>query len=142
MEVIDTDQQKKYRSGVGILLYSTNYSRSDIRKVVKVLSIGMDGATCGAYHETLRAIKFVIDTKDLGLKIEPKIENEMNWNLEFSVTFIGQETQKQELVSLDLLYTYLTYQFVGVPKLKRINTLSSTEAEYIAISEAAKGIKE
>jgi hypothetical protein len=28
----------------------------------------------------VRVIKFVINTKDLGFKFEPKIENEMNWN--------------------------------------------------------------
>jgi hypothetical protein len=41
----------------------------------------MDGATWFASHDMLCVIKFVIDTKDLGLKIEPKIEDEMNWNL-------------------------------------------------------------
>jgi hypothetical protein len=37
----------------------------------------MDGALWGAYHEMLRIIKFVIDTRDLRFKIEPKIEDEI-----------------------------------------------------------------
>jgi hypothetical protein len=41
----------------------------------------MDGITSGTSYEILRVITFVIDTKDLGLKVEPKIEDEMSWNL-------------------------------------------------------------
>jgi hypothetical protein len=48
-----------------------------------VLPKCMDGATWGAYHEILHLIKFVIDTNDLELKIEPKIEDETNQNLIF-----------------------------------------------------------
>jgi hypothetical protein len=40
----------------------------------------MDGAAWVAYHEMLHVIKFVINTKALVLKIEPKIKSEMNWN--------------------------------------------------------------
>jgi hypothetical protein len=50
----------------------------------------------------LRVAKFVIDTKNFGLKVEPKIGENLEWNLKFSVIVIGQETQKQELVSQDL----------------------------------------
>jgi hypothetical protein len=45
--------------------------------------------------------KLVIDTKNFGLKVEPKINENLEWNLKFSVIVIGQETQKQELVSRD-----------------------------------------
>jgi hypothetical protein len=51
--------------------------------VVREFSKCIDEATWGAYHEMLRVIKFVNDEKDLGLKIESKIENEMNWNSKF-----------------------------------------------------------
>jgi hypothetical protein len=33
----------------------------------------MDGATWVAYHEMLRLIEFVINTRDLGLKIEDEM---------------------------------------------------------------------
>jgi hypothetical protein len=65
----------------------------------------------------LRVIKFVIDTKTYGLKIEPKIEGEMTWNITFSVTVIGQEIQKQVSVSRDSFCTCLMYVFVGIPRL-------------------------
>jgi hypothetical protein len=66
MEGLDTDHQQKYRSGVGILLYITKYSRPDISNVVRELSKCMNGATWGAYHEMLLVIEFEIDTKELG----------------------------------------------------------------------------
>jgi hypothetical protein len=56
MEALDTDQQKKYRSGVGMLLYLTKYLRPDISNVVREFSKCMDGATWAAYHEMLHVI--------------------------------------------------------------------------------------
>jgi hypothetical protein len=44
----------------------------------------------------LRLVEFVIDTKTLWLKLQPKIDSK-NWNLYF-VTVIGLEINKQGLV--------------------------------------------
>jgi hypothetical protein len=41
----------------------------------------MDSATWGAYNELLRVIKFVIDTKNFGLKVQPKLKNNLGWDL-------------------------------------------------------------
>jgi hypothetical protein len=41
----------------------------------------MDSATWGAYNELLRVIKFVIDTKTFGLKIQPKLDNNLGRDL-------------------------------------------------------------
>jgi hypothetical protein len=46
--------------------------------------------------EMLRLVEFVIDTKTLWLKLQPKIDSK-NWNLYF-VTVIGLEINKQGLV--------------------------------------------
>jgi hypothetical protein len=56
-----------------MLLYLTKYSRPDISNIVQELSECMDSATWGAYNEPLRVIKFVIDTKIFGLKVQPKL---------------------------------------------------------------------
>ena len=45
--LIDSELQKRYRSGIGMLLYLTNYTRPGLCNVVKELSKCMDGATCG-----------------------------------------------------------------------------------------------
>jgi len=79
-ELIDNNLQKRFRSGVGMLLYLTKYSRPDLCNVVRELSKCMDGATMGTYLELLRVIKFVLDTKNFCLKIRPKFDNS-SWNL-------------------------------------------------------------
>jgi len=71
-DLIDLELQKRYRSGVGMLLYLTKYTRSDLCNVVRELSKCVDGATMRTYIEMLRAIKFVLDTKNFSLKIYPK----------------------------------------------------------------------
>jgi hypothetical protein len=75
MEQIDPDKHRKYRSGVRMLLYFIKHSRPDISNIVRELSISMDSTTMGTCLEMLRVIKFVLDNKNLCLKMNPKIEN-------------------------------------------------------------------
>jgi len=79
-QLIDAELQIRYCSGVGMLLYLAKYSRPDISNVVRELSKCMDGATIGTYLELLRVIKFVLDTKNFGLKIRPmEFERFLRW---------------------------------------------------------------
>jgi hypothetical protein len=48
-EKIDGNQQSKYLSGVGMLLYFIQYSRPDLEHVVRELSKCMNGANLVAY---------------------------------------------------------------------------------------------
>ncbi len=41
----------------------------------------MDGATTYAYCELLHFIKYVLDTKDYGLRIDPLNEKNKSWDL-------------------------------------------------------------
>ncbi len=68
---ISEEDQKTYISGVGTLLQFIKYSRPDVANAVRELSKCMDGATRATFKEMCRLIKFVLDTKDLGLKIQP-----------------------------------------------------------------------
>jgi hypothetical protein len=77
---MNVERQKRYCSGVGMLLYLTKYSRPDLCNVVRELSKCMDRATMGSYLEILRVVKFVIDTKTFGLIIRTKIDSK-NWSL-------------------------------------------------------------
>jgi len=72
---------KEYRSGVGMLLYLVKYSRPDIANCVRELSTVLDGATDMAWKELLRAIKYVLDTKDRGLRICPTEGRDLPWIL-------------------------------------------------------------
>jgi hypothetical protein len=81
MDVLGIHSQRKYRSGVCMLLYLTKYSQPDIINIVQELSKCMDSATWGAYNELLRVIKFVIDTKTFGLKVQLRLDNNLGWDL-------------------------------------------------------------
>ena len=67
---LSAEKQTNFRSGVGMLLYLVKHSRPDIANCVRELSKVLDGATQGSYKEMLRVIKYVLDTKTLGLKME------------------------------------------------------------------------
>jgi hypothetical protein len=60
-----------------MLLYMTRYSCPGICNTAQEVSKCMDSATWGTYNELLRVIKFVIDTKTFGLKVQPKLENNL-----------------------------------------------------------------
>jgi hypothetical protein len=49
-DILDPQSQRKYRSGVGMLLHLTKYSRPDISNIVQELSKCMDSATWGPYN--------------------------------------------------------------------------------------------
>jgi hypothetical protein len=137
--LISDDDQFKYRSVVGMLLYLVKHSRPDISNAVRELSKVADGATPGHWKTMTRLIKYVLDTEDYGLKIKPK-QNEDSFVLEgISDSEYAGDTDTRISV-----YGYIIY-FCGAPiawksKSGKSVTLSSTEAEYFALSEVAKEI--
>jgi len=140
-ERISAEMQSEYMSGVGMLLYLVKYSRPDIANAVRELTKCMDGATPAAYKEMLRLIKFVLCTKTWGLKIAPKSpDGTMKWNL---VSFSDSDWagDKDNRRSINGFIMFLC----GVPivwrsKQQKTVALSSSEAEFVAISEAVKEI--
>jgi hypothetical protein len=139
---VDAKEQELYRSGVGMLLYLVKHSRPDIANVVRELSKVVDGATPAAMKELRRVIKFVLDTRTFGLKIEPKLESkEAKWTMTV-YTDSEYAGDKDTRISVGGYIIFL----LGVPilwksKAQRSVTLSSAEAEFVALSEAAKDIK-
>ena len=69
--VISEQDQRMYRSSIGMLLYLVKHSRPNIANALRELSKGMKEATPNALKELKRVLKFVIDTKDYGFKLEP-----------------------------------------------------------------------
>ena len=130
-----------YRSGVGSLIYLVKHARPDIANIVRELAKCMSGAFIAALTELLRVIKFVLSTVNYGLYIEPKMQEDKMWDL---VVYLGSDWagDKDSRRSVSGYIMYL----LGVPilwksKLQQTIALSSTKAEYFALSEAAKGIK-
>ena len=131
---INEDQLQEYQSGVGTLLYLTKHSRPDLANAVRELSKNMDGASKLQFR-VIWVIKFVLDTKDLGLKMVPTL-HEGIWHLEaFSNSDFANDKETRISVG-NVIY------FCGVPVAwsMRSVVLSTTEAEYVAISEVVKEI--
>ena len=70
---LNENLQKIYRSGVGTLLYLVKHSRPDISNIVRELSKVMMVAGEHHYKMLLRAIKYVITTRNLAIEFEPII---------------------------------------------------------------------
>ena len=136
--LISKSDQTVYRSGVGMLLYLVKHSRPEISNAVRELSKVGDGATKSHWKDLMRTIKYVIDTKDRGLKIRPLYPDNSTYTLE-GITDSEYAGDRDTRISV---YGYVIY-FCGAPiawksKSGKSVTLSSTEAEYFAISEVAK----
>ena len=59
---ISREDQRKYRSDLGMLLYLVKFLRPDISNEVRELSKFMDGATPAHIKSVLRTIEFIMDT--------------------------------------------------------------------------------
>jgi hypothetical protein len=101
----------------------------------------MDSATLGAYNELLRVIKLVVDTKTFGLKVQPKLDNNLGWDLKiFCDSNWAGDPETRVSVTGFIIYL-LSVPIFWRSKSQKGVTLSRTEAEYVAISEAVKELK-
>ena len=140
-QTMSPQDQRLYRSGVGMLLYLVKHSRPDIANPVRELSKALDGVTPKAMHEMKRVIKYVLDTKELALRVKPILDIKDGWSM-VAFTDSDYATDPETRISISGYVLYL----MGVPicwrsKGQRSITLSSTEAEYVAMSECAREVK-
>jgi hypothetical protein len=125
---IDPFDQKKFRTGVGMLLYLVKHSRPDISNAVRELSKVADGATQAHWNALLRTIKYVIDTENFCLKMTPLLDKNG-----FYLKGISDSEYAGDKDTRISVYGYILY-FCGAPiswksKSGKSVTLSSTEAE-------------
>jgi Reverse transcriptase (RNA-dependent DNA polymerase) len=140
VDKIDPDLQARYRSGVGMLLFLIKYSRPDLANVMWELSKFMDAASHAAYKKMMRVMKFVVDNKQYCRKMRP-VEGGKDWDL-VSYCNSNWAGDAETRISVTGIIIYL----LGVPicwrsKGQKGVTLSSSDAEYVAISEAVKEIR-
>ena len=137
--LLTNEQKTEYRSGTGTLLFLLKHSRPDLSNPVRELSKNMDKANYANYKEMLRIIKFVLDTQDYGLKFDPTKDH--LWKLE-GMSDSDFATDKMTRTSVTGFIIY----FKGIPiawrsRGQRGVVLSTTEAEYVALSEVVATIK-
>ena len=91
---VGEEDQALYRAGVGMLLFCVKHTRLDIMNPVRELSKMLGVATVAAMKEMRRIIKHVLDTMTLGLKMEPKL----CWNEEFNCTRLSRRSYERRVI--------------------------------------------
>ena len=133
---VSPEEHETYRSGVGTLLYLTKHSRPDICNPVRELSKTMDTSAPVHLKEMYKVIRFVLSTSNYGLKFELR-QDMKKWALE--------ALSDSDLEVMISVFGYIIY-FCGIPiawrsKGMKSVVLSTTEAEYMALSEVVKELK-
>ena len=137
---VNQQDHEIYRSGVGTLLYLTKHSRPDICNPVRELSKTMDAPAPAHLKEMYKLIRHVLATKGYGLKFELR-KDIIKWALK-ALSDSDFASDKETRISV---FGYIIY-FCGIQiawrsKGMKSVVLSTTEAEYMALSEVVKELK-
>ncbi|MFM8622083.1 MAG: reverse transcriptase domain-containing protein, partial [Holophagaceae bacterium] len=136
---LNDEDQQEFRSGVGSLLYLLKHSRPDLSNSVRELSKVMDRANKAHEKMLHRVIRFVEETKNRCLVLSPMKEN-ITWDLKgYCDSDFAGDSDTRKSVSGFVIYlcgAAISWRSKG----QKSVTLSSTEAEYVAISEVATEI--
>jgi hypothetical protein len=134
-EVVDKESHRLFRSGVGMLLYLIKYSRPDIANSVREIAKVMDGPTEQQMKSLFRLIKYVLDTKNMGLIMSPESSLKTAWKMvAYCDSDYAGDRDGRKSVSGFVIYIQGCLISWKSRKQKSV-TLSSSEAEYVAISE-------
>jgi len=139
-EKLDDDLHSRYRTGVGMLLFMIKHSRPDLANCVRELTKCLDGASERAYKEMLRVIKYLLDTPDKGLKIFPQGFGKSRWLLVLysDSDWAGDKDDRKSIGGYMLFLNSVLICWRS--KSQKVVSLSSSEAEFYACSEAVKEI--
>ena len=137
---IESSLHELYHSGVGMLLFLVKHTRPELSNVVRELSKVVSGTSKYAMKEFMRTTKYVLDTKDYGLKMILDSEKQ-DWQMTvYTDSDYAGDKETRRSVTGFIIYLRgapISWKSRG----QKSVTLSSTEAEFVALSEAAKEIK-
>ena len=144
-EIVDEEKHALCRSGVGMLLHLVKHTRPDIANAVREQSKSLKSPGDVAFSALLRLIKFALDTRNFCLKFEPVLMKDENGNWVWTIVAHSDSDNGTDPETRMCICGFILY-FMGVPvswrsKSAKSVTLSSSEAEFVALSEAAKEIK-
>lgn len=132
---LDAADQTVFRSGVGKLLYLTKLSRPDMSSAVRELATHMDGANEEHKKALFRALEYAVHTKYKILTLNPKMSME-GQIVGYSDSNYASNKDTRRSVSGFAIY-YMGGLVSWKSKAQNCVTMSSTEAEYVAMSSCA-----
>jgi Reverse transcriptase (RNA-dependent DNA polymerase) len=137
-KLLEKDKQEKYCSGVGIILWLMKHSRPDVANAIREASKVMDGATKKHWKYLLRIIKYVLETKEKKLQYSlKKGQKKKLTNQGFCDSdYAGDRDSRKSVTGYAI---YLQGCMVAWKSKSQWSVaLSSSEAEYISISDITK----
>ena len=75
------EDQRIYQLGMGMLLYLVKHSQPNLANATRELFKVNNRANPAAYKELLHVIKYIVETKNLGLKIKPTGNSNEPWEI-------------------------------------------------------------
>lgn len=133
-ERLPEKEQKEYRGGVGILLHLVKYNRPELSYCTRELSKVMDAANHKHCKELIRAIKYMLDNREMKLMIKPHKIPEQIFYLEgnFNSNFSWNKEEKRSITGW--MVFFLGVLVACKSKSQGHVTLSLTKAELVAVS--------
>ena len=126
-----------YRKAIGSLLYLSTNSRPDIAIGTSILARHVDDPSQADWTEVKRIFRYLNHTKDKRLKLGSLSEQYNNQLIGYADADWASDTDDRKS-NTGFLFKYLGAPIAWCSRKQNLVTLSSTEAEYIALSEAAK----
>ena len=137
-ENISTKDQCECQWDIGMLLYLVKHSSPYLANAIRELSKVNNNANSAAYKELLHVIKYVLDMKKLNLKIEPTGNANKSWEIICFSNYTGHPVNRRSIRGFTLYV--LDVPVSCQSKSQKSISLSSSEAEYVALSEAVKEV--
>ena len=138
-EIMSGDQQKLYRSALGSRMYLVKLSKSELSNCMRELSKVMDLGTVKQFKSLMRVVKYVSETENIGLKIKPNIVEPWKIEVFADSDFCGDRNTRKSVTGYVVFVNDVAVSWKS--KSQRNISLSSTEAEYVAVSEATRETK-
>ena len=137
---VNSEEHETNRSGVSTLLYLTKHRRPDICNPVRELSRTMDAPVLVHLKEMYKVIRHVLSTRQHGLKYEIR-KDIIKWALK-ALSDSDFASDKGTRISVFGYIIYLCGITIAWSSkgMKRV-VLSTTEAEYMTLSEVVKELK-
>jgi hypothetical protein len=131
-------QHSQYRSIIGGLAYAANMTRIDISYAVGILSRQLASPTVAHLNAAKRMLRYLLYTKHYHMVFKPHTFVSMT-EVYVDASYAGDLTDRKSTsgVITKVLGNTITWQSIKQP----VVALSSTEAEYIALSDATREIQ-
>ena len=133
------EDQKEYWSWVGMLFFLVKHLRPDIANITRELMKANNGLSRVAYKK-YSMIKYILDVKIFGLMLKPTGDANEPWEIVCFIysNYAGDMVSKRSMSGLTIYVLVVLFSWQSTAQ--RSVTLSSSEAEWVVLTEAVKEV--